>query len=42
MMALGDDDPIKIRALEEMPIVDYFMLLDRKLKEAIKKKKPGK
>jgi hypothetical protein len=30
---LADNDPLKIQALEKMPLLDYFLLLDKKLKD---------
>lgn len=30
---MAGDDPVKIQALEKMPVLDYFLLLDKKLNE---------
>lgn len=38
---LGDDDVIKIKALEKMPLLDYFLLLDKKINE-MKKEQNGR
>lgn len=34
MLWLADDDPTKIEALEKLPIIDYWHLLNRKLEAA--------
>lgn len=31
MCWLAGDDPLKIQALEKMPLLEYFLLLDKKL-----------
>jgi hypothetical protein len=33
MCWLAGDDPLKIQALEKMPIIEYFILLDKKINE---------
>jgi hypothetical protein len=33
---LAGDDPLKIQALEKMAIIDYFLLLDKKIADVKK------
>lgn len=36
MYWLAGDDPLKIEAFDKMPIIDYFMLLDKKISDTKK------
>lgn len=41
MCWMGDDDRMKIKALERMPLMEYFLLLDKKLVDVQKANKPN-
>ena len=40
---MADDDPVKIEAFEKMPVLDYFIMLDKRItdlrKQAAKQSK---
>lgn len=39
MLGLAGDDPTKLDALRRMSLIDYYILLDKRLKEIQKLKK---
>lgn len=41
MCWLAGNDPLKIQALEKMPVIEYFLLLDTKIKEMKKASENG-
>jgi len=36
---VADFDPIKIKELEHMPIIDYYLILNSRVQNALKQKK---
>jgi hypothetical protein len=36
MNFLVDNDPMKVKAVSEMPVIDFFMLLNKKIAETKK------
>jgi len=42
MYWLADDDPVKIKSLNEGAIIDFFILLDEKIKQSKQKVKANR
>jgi hypothetical protein len=39
---MAGDDPVRIQALERMPTLDYFLLIDKRISDIRKQEKRSK